>query len=141
MRCGISGKTAVQWSMVQHDLPSVGPERTGPVRTCVGCRQRTLAAELLRIVARGSEPEGCVVVPDPRRRLPGRGAWMHLTAECLNLAVRRRAFGRALRVSGGPDISALDQLVGSMTERSHSDLDGRTPTVTSNSEKNRHEHS
>ncbi|WP_199233098.1 YlxR family protein [Rhodococcus sp. SMB37] len=121
--------------------PPSAPERTGPVRTCVGCRQRTLAAELLRIVARGSEPEGFVVVPDLRRRLPGRGAWMHPTAECLNLAVRRRALGRALKVSGGPDISALDQLVGSMAERSHSDPDGGTPTVTSNSEKNRHEHS
>lgn len=111
------------------------------MRTCVGCRQRTLAAELLRVVARGSEPEGFVVVPDSGRRLSGRGAWMHPTVECLNLAVRRRAFGRALKVSGGPDISALDQLVGSMAERSHNDPDGRTPTVTSNSEKNRHEHS
>lgn len=38
-----------------------------------------------------------VVVPDPRRRLPGRGAWLHPDSACLDLAVRRRAFRRALR--------------------------------------------
>ncbi|MGA4690091.1 MAG: YlxR family protein [Rhodococcus sp. (in: high G+C Gram-positive bacteria)] len=99
--------------MVQHDLPSTGGERATTVRTCVGCRQRTLAAELLRVVAREKEPSGFAVIPDPRRRLPGRGAWLHPTPECLGLAVRRRAFGRALRVTGQPDTAALDQLVGS----------------------------
>ncbi|WP_241384279.1 YlxR family protein [Rhodococcus sp. CH91] len=99
--------------MVQHDLSSNGGERTSAVRTCVGCRQRVLAAELLRVVASEQEPSGFAVVPDPRRRLPGRGAWLHPTPECLSLAVRRRAFGRALRVAGQPDTTALDQLVGS----------------------------
>ncbi|OWY82429.1 MULTISPECIES: YlxR family protein [Rhodococcus] len=99
--------------MVQHDLSSTGGERATTVRTCVGCRQRTLAAELLRVVAREKEPSGFAVIPDPRRRLPGRGAWLHPTPECLGLAVRRRAFGRALRVTGQPDTAALDQLVGS----------------------------
>ncbi|MEU5840402.1 YlxR family protein [Rhodococcus sp. NPDC047139] len=99
--------------MVQHDLSATGGERASAVRTCVGCRQRTLAAELLRVVARESESSGFAVVPDPRRRLSGRGAWLHPTPECLGLAVRRRAFGRALRVTGHPDTAALDQLVGS----------------------------
>ena len=31
--------------------------------------------------------------------LPGRGAWVHPTIECVEAAIRRRAFGRALRVS------------------------------------------
>ena len=52
--------------------------------------------ELLRVVAR----EGALV-PDPRRRLPGRGASVHPTAECLRAAERRRAFPRALRLPGG----------------------------------------
>ncbi|WP_213931366.1 YlxR family protein [Rhodococcus sp. B50] len=99
--------------MVQHDLSSTGGERASAVRTCVGCRQRRLTAELLRVVARDTEPSGFAVIPDPRRRLPGRGAWLHPTPECLGLAVRRRAFGRALRVTGNPDTTALDQLVGS----------------------------
>jgi uncharacterized protein len=59
----------------------------------VGCRRRAPAAELLRVVAQ----EGAVV-PDPARRLPGRGAHLHPVVECLDLAERRKAFPRALRV-------------------------------------------
>jgi predicted RNA-binding protein YlxR (DUF448 family) len=65
------------------------------MRTCVGCRERAPVAELLR-VAVGPDTN---VVPDPRRRIPGRGAWLHPDQKCVELAVRRRAFGRALRVS------------------------------------------
>ena len=70
----------------------------GPVRTCVGCRGRTTASELLRVVA-GSDAEGSpALVPDPDRRAPGRGAHIHPTPQCWQLAVRRKAFPRALRV-------------------------------------------
>ncbi|WP_235998986.1 YlxR family protein [Qaidamihabitans albus] len=40
------------------------------------------------------------LVVDQRRRLPGRGAWLHPDPGCLAKAERRRAFPRALRVSG-----------------------------------------
>ncbi|MCK2242585.1 YlxR family protein [Crossiella sp. S99.2] len=43
------------------------------------------------------------LVLDLRRRLPGRGAWLHPDPECLRLAERRRAFPRALRVPGPLD--------------------------------------
>ncbi|HZZ46500.1 MAG TPA: YlxR family protein [Pseudonocardia sp.] len=66
-----------------------------PVRTCVGCRSRCEATGLLRVVAAAG-----ALVPDLRRRLPGRGAWLHPDPECLRLAQRRGAFPRALRVSG-----------------------------------------
>ncbi|MGH3331499.1 MAG: YlxR family protein [Nocardioidaceae bacterium] len=72
----------------------------GPVRTCVGCRKRTAKQELLRVVAGGSE-HGPAVVPDPRGKAPGRGAYLHPTVECLELALRRRAFTRALRAADG----------------------------------------
>ncbi|GGM38507.1 hypothetical protein GCM10012275_06820 [Longimycelium tulufanense] len=75
---------------------------TGPVRTCVGCRLRAGAAELLRVVV----VDGALV-PDPRRRLPGRGAWLHPDPDCLRLAERRRAFPRALRVSGPLDVTSV----------------------------------
>ena len=50
----------------------------------------------------GSDARGhLVVVPDPQGTAPGRGAHVHPTTECLELALRRKAFGRALRVTTG----------------------------------------
>lgn len=76
----------------------------GPVRQCVGCRVRTSAAELLRVVVCDG-----TLVPDPRRRRSGRGAWVHPQKDCLDLAERRRAFGRALRAPGLTDSNAVRQ--------------------------------
>ncbi len=50
----------------------------------------------------GSDTDGlAAVVPDPRRTAPGRGAHLHPSAVCYDLAVRRKAFARALRAPGG----------------------------------------
>jgi len=62
-----------------------------PVRTCVGCGARADQGELVRLRIDGER-----VVID-RRREGGRGAWLHPSAQCLERAVRRRAFGRAFR--------------------------------------------
>nr|WP_246258316.1 YlxR family protein [Amycolatopsis anabasis] len=51
------------------------------------------------------------LVVDERRRLPGRGAWLHPGPECLTKAERRRAFPRALRVSGVLDARAVRHYV------------------------------
>ncbi len=68
----------------------------GPVRTCIGCRKRAAKSELLRVIA-GSDAHGHpVVVPDPDGTAPGRGAHLHPTSGCYDLAVRRKAFPRAL---------------------------------------------
>jgi hypothetical protein len=95
----------------------------GPIRTCIGCRQRAAAAELLRVVvapdAIGNEgapqdssgPATLPVVPDPRHRTPGRGAWLHHNPGCVELAERRRAFGRALRVPGPLDLTPVREYV------------------------------
>ncbi|MDT3400620.1 YlxR family protein [Streptomyces sp. B1866] len=80
--------------------------RACPERTCVGCRERAAKDELLRIVA----VQGACV-PDRRGTLPGRGAYVHPTQACLDLAVRRRAFPRALRGSGPLDTSVLSRYV------------------------------
>ncbi|GHI04473.1 DNA-binding protein [Streptomyces cellostaticus] len=72
----------------------------------MGCRQRAAKDDLLRTVA---DREQCV--PDPRGTLPGRGAYVHPDSVCLDQAVRRRAFPRALRVPGPLDIKALRQYV------------------------------
>lgn len=76
------------------------------MRTCVGCRSRAPASTLLRVVA--VVDAGVVhLAPDPRHRLPGRGAYLHVDPACLAKAERRRAFGRALRVAGVLDTGAL----------------------------------
>ncbi|MCV7370274.1 DNA-binding protein [Mycolicibacterium duvalii] len=92
----------------------------GPVRTCIGCRKRELAVELLRVVVvtDGNGPgngPGTVTV-DAARTLPGRGAWLHPDPQCLHAAIRRRAFGRALRITGSPDITAVMEHVGAGAE-------------------------
>ncbi|WP_425954431.1 YlxR family protein [Xylanimonas sp. McL0601] len=93
---------------VRPRTPSPAPV-AGPVRTCVGCRERDLRSALLRLVlvpdaAAGASPR---VVVDERKALPGRGAWVHPSAACLDLAVRRRAVPRALRVTAPLDLAAV----------------------------------
>jgi predicted RNA-binding protein YlxR (DUF448 family) len=62
------------------------------MRTCVGCRARAPKAELVR-VARA--PDG--VRPDLEAVAPGRGAYVHRDAGCIDVALRRGALARALR--------------------------------------------
>jgi predicted RNA-binding protein YlxR (DUF448 family) len=78
----------------------------GPTRTCVGCRKRVPATELIRFVSTGSGDSLRLQV-DPGRRLPGRGAHLHPDPACFALAERRRAFGRALRLNGVADTGPL----------------------------------
>jgi predicted RNA-binding protein YlxR (DUF448 family) len=70
-----------------------------PQRTCIGCRKKGPRSELLRLVTEGSGSTAVVV--DERRRMAGRGAWLHPSESCLALAVKRRAFGRALNGATG----------------------------------------
>ncbi|SEC07279.1 hypothetical protein SAMN04489806_2520 [Paramicrobacterium humi] len=74
-----------------------------PVRTCIGCRMRAERSSLLRVVARESE-----LVVDETASLPGRGAWLHPTVACFDRAVKRKAFGRALRVTMALDTRTLE---------------------------------
>jgi len=73
-----------------------------PIRTCVGCGARAAKSDLLRLVAAGNN-----IVPDSAGRLPGRGAYLHPSLECLNRAQRRKALARALRVPGAVPAAAL----------------------------------
>jgi uncharacterized protein len=77
------------------------------IRTCVGCGTRAAKSDLLRVVAVDGE-----IVVDARSRRPGRGAYLHPSKDCLELARRRRAIPRALRVTGpladGGLVSYLD---------------------------------
>ncbi|MBL1068317.1 YlxR family protein [Streptomyces sp. 7-21] len=81
--------------------------RACPERTCVGCRQRAPREGLLRVAL---VEDRCV--PDLRGTLPGRGAYVHPTQDCVDLALRRRAFPRALRAEGPLETGELRRAVG-----------------------------
>ena len=80
------------------------------MRTCVGCRQRSTKSELVRVVADAEGPAPSAV-PDVTGRRAGRGAHLHPVLTCLELAERRRAFGRALRIEGPVDVTAVRRWV------------------------------
>ena len=84
---------------MRSELPGPGGL---PVRTCVGCKGRAAKSSLLRLVAAGGD-----IVPDPQAWQPGRGAYLHPSLACFELAQRRRAFPRALRVTGSLAVEAL----------------------------------
>lgn len=66
----------------------------------------------------GSDADGRpVVVPDPEATRPGRGAHLHPTTACYDLAVRRRAFDRALRATSPLDGVPLGSYLGSLASK------------------------
>lgn len=76
-------------------VPDADRAPVGPVRTCIGCRRPGSRAALQRWVLVDGVP-----TPDPLKRLPGRGAWLHDDAACRALAEKRQAFRRAFRGTG-----------------------------------------
>ncbi|MEZ4241254.1 MAG: DUF448 domain-containing protein [Myxococcota bacterium] len=78
--------------------------RRGPERTCVGCGEHCERDDAVRLV---QSPDGAVVV-DLRGRLPGRGAWVHPTSDCLGRAAREpRRLSRAFKAGvRAPDLEA-----------------------------------
>nr|WP_198938111.1 YlxR family protein [Mycobacterium sp. IS-836] len=94
--------------MIQREPSESARGRPGrPVRTCVGCRKRELAVELLRVVAVSAGNGEYAVIVDTGSSLPGRGAWLHPVPQCVQQAIRRRAFTKALRIAGSPDTTAV----------------------------------
>ncbi|MDO5493713.1 MAG: YlxR family protein [Nesterenkonia sp.] len=87
-----------------------------PVRTCVGCRRRVDQGDVVRFVlAPASDDDGASlprVVPDPARRMPGRGAWLHPEEECFEQAVRRKAFHRAFRRPVSVEHLSVERIIG-----------------------------
>ncbi len=67
--------------------------RKEPHRTCIATREVRHPDELMRFVL---SPDG-IVVPDLKRKLPGRGVWVSARREALETAIRRRLFSRAFR--------------------------------------------
>ena len=76
----------------------------GTARLCVVTREVKPTEELIRFVVGPDQ----AVVPDLKRKLPGRGAWVTARRDVLAMAVKRGAFARAFRadVKAAPDLPA-----------------------------------
>lgn len=128
---GASRPTISRASARSVDPGNLGSMGSGPVRTCVGCRQRDSQQVMVRFVLSRDDVDGTVgVVADFRRVRPGRGAWLHDNARCAELAVKRKAFSRALRVTADL-MDGLTNAVGSMSHAT--DTLGPMPRVSTTS--------
>nr|WP_255719686.1 YlxR family protein [Brachybacterium sp. ACRRE] len=80
-----------------------------PERTCVGCRTAAPRDQLVRLVMEQT-PEGVAprVRADPSGSAPGRGAWLHADASCLDLALKRGGFARSFRGAVDTGLLARD---------------------------------
>lgn len=74
----------------------MSPVKRQPIRTCVACRTPGGKRGLLRVVRL---PEGAGVILDPTGKASGRGAYLCPTTACLELALKRKALERSLKVS------------------------------------------
>jgi predicted RNA-binding protein YlxR (DUF448 family) len=95
--------------LTPHDELDAGPRKSGPgtERFCVATRTVRPVDRLIRFVV---GPQG--VVPDLKRKLPGRGLWITADKAVLQDAVARNVFARGFR----RDVGATPELV-DLTER------------------------
>jgi uncharacterized protein len=93
-----------------HDARDAGPRKTvpGSERLCAATGEVKSVDHMLRFVIGPDQ----AVIPDLKRRLPGRGIWITATRQALELAVRRKSFARSFK----REISSDCDLV-TMTER------------------------
>jgi len=76
-------------------MPAASDEdETGSERTCIVTRKRAAPETMLRFVR---SPDG-VVVPDLKRKLPGRGVWVTPNRTIVETAVKKKAFARAFKM-------------------------------------------
>lgn len=77
-----------------------------PIRTCVACRRKRPAGEMLRVRREGAAIQ--------RGRGVGRGAWLCPREDCVTRAFQKRLLLRALRVETMP--ADWEQCMGRLLE-------------------------
>jgi uncharacterized protein len=75
-------------------------------RRCAVTRAQRSKDDLIRFVL---GPDGAIV-PDLKEKLPGRGVWLTAAHETVTEAVKRKAFGRALKAEAKADAGLADQV-------------------------------
>jgi hypothetical protein len=93
-------------------IDAASDEESGPERTCAVTREKAAPEDMVRFVL-GPNHE---VVPDIKRKLPGRGVWIGLSRERVALAVKKQVFARGLKdkAVAAPD---LPEMVESLLRR------------------------
>jgi uncharacterized protein len=87
-------------------------DQTGSERTCIVTGTKDGPDAMLRFAL---SPDGSVV-PDIRRKLPGRGVWTQLSFDTVSRAAAKQAFSRAFRTKVDAPAS-LAETVGALLER------------------------
>jgi predicted RNA-binding protein YlxR (DUF448 family) len=87
-------------------------DRAGSERTCIVTGMKDVPEAMLRFAL---SPDGSVV-PDIRRKLPGRGVWTRLSFETVRRAAVKQAFSRAFRARAAAPAS-LAEAVDALLER------------------------
>ncbi len=67
--------------------------RRQPQRTCLGCRQVKDQGQLIRFVR---SPDGQILA-DLRSKLPGRGAYLCWSRDCIEVAAQKKQFDRTFK--------------------------------------------
>jgi predicted RNA-binding protein YlxR (DUF448 family) len=89
---------------VQDEVLDGGPRNSGAERFCIASRKVKPVDQLIRFVV---GPNGNVV-PDLKRRLPGRGVWVTASRAALADAVGRKAFARGFKRDVRVDADFVD---------------------------------
>ncbi|MGH6819482.1 MAG: DUF448 domain-containing protein, partial [Methylocella sp.] len=74
--------------------PAARDAEGSPERTCIVTRAKGLPEDMIRFVV----GPGAIVVPDIRRKLPGRGVWVTAQAGHVAEAVKRQVFSRGFKI-------------------------------------------
>jgi len=88
------------------ELTDAELDESGSQRTCIVTRRKGSPEEMIRFVA---APDGAVV-PDLKRKLPGRGVWVTAQAAQVADAVRKGLFARALRGKAQASATLADEV-------------------------------
>ncbi|MDO4908886.1 MAG: YlxR family protein [Corynebacterium sp.] len=88
-------------------------------RMCIATRKKQPTTGLLRVVSRVDTNGLITIEPDPEKILPGRGAWIEPSLEAYAIAEKRNAFGRALKIKGSFDSSAVREYIEEKRKTDH----------------------
>lgn len=88
------------------DVPSEKGAKKAPhsERTCVACRVVAERSEFVRLM---TGPDGSIAV-DPSGTAGSRGAWIHPNRKCLEIAAKRHAVERSLKIAIKPELAAKE---------------------------------